>query len=172
MTIKYTESELNKHAEIELKHIQIELENKRYQHLRHFIDQYFCYKKGYVKKSGSANWEGIVWKEAVSLKAMNETSRTNVVKEHVIPLKRIAEELAKLAESNTISSNDISNCLDNLIFFATITKEEDKLLRDKKLHSKMPAEYDLEGHCLYKDPHARYKAVGIEYKYYPKQSCK
>ena len=54
--------------------------------------------------------------------------------------------------------------LDKLIIFGTITKDEDKLLRKAKLNSTMPAEYDEIGHALYKDPFARYKAVGIEYK--------
>ena len=76
-----------KYAEIELKHIQIELKNNRYQHLRNFIDQYFCYKNGYIKRTGNADWEGMVWNETVSLKAKNEPNRKKVVKEHVIPQK-------------------------------------------------------------------------------------
>jgi len=154
----------NIYAEIELRHIQVELENNRFQHLRHFVDQYFCYKHGYIKRTGTADWEGIVWNETVSLKAINEKNRKNVVKEHVIPLKRITQELAILADKNTIQITDISKCLDKLIVFATITKEEDKLLRDNRLHSKMPVGYDLKGDALYKDPYARYKAVGIEYE--------
>lgn len=55
-----------KYAEVELKHIQLELENNRTNHFRSFIDQYFCFKNGYVRKSGTADWEGIVWNEAVS----------------------------------------------------------------------------------------------------------
>ena len=46
--------------EIELQHIQLELHNNRSQHLRHFIDQYYCYKNGYVSKNGKAKWE--IWK--------------------------------------------------------------------------------------------------------------
>lgn len=159
---------INKFAEIELKHIQIELENKRYQHMRHFIDQYFCYKHGYVKKTGRANWEGMVWNETVSLKAkLEKYDRKKVVKEHVIPLKRIIQELTILAESKVASLNNIAKCLDKLIVFATITKEEDKLLRDNKLNSKMPEGYDLKGDPLYKNPYARYIHVGIEYEIEP-----
>lgn len=39
-------------AKLELKHIQLEIISKRGQLLRHFVGQYFCYKKGYIKK----NW--------------------------------------------------------------------------------------------------------------------
>lgn len=156
-----------KNAEIELKHIQIELENGRFQHLRHFVDQYFCYKNGYVKKTGTADWEGIVWNETVSVKAKKERNRKNVVKEHLIPLKRITEELKKLSKSGKISLKDIGQCLNDYVTFATITKEEDKLLRENKLHSKMPPEYDLIGHQYYKDPYARYKIIGIKYEIKP-----
>jgi hypothetical protein len=158
---------VNDYAEIELKHIQIELENGRYQHMRHFVDQYFCYKNDYVKKTGTANWESIVWNETVSLKAKVEEDRKKVVKEHVVPLKRITQELAKLAESKNTSLISIAKCLDKLTVFGTITKEEDKLLRDNRLHSSMPEEYDLKDHALYKNPHARYIVSGILYEIKP-----
>ncbi len=155
---------MNKNAEIELRHIQLELENNRSQHLRHFVDQYFCYKNDYVKRTGAANWEAIVWNETVSIKAKNTTNRKEVVKEHVIPLKRITQELEKLSELNNTSLEAIARCLDELTIFATITKDEDKSLREEKLNSKMPPEYDEEGHELFHDPYARYKKVGIEYE--------
>ena len=117
-----------------------------------------------MRKSGTADWEGIVWNEAVSKAAKNIKDRKKVVKEHVIPLKRITLELKKLAEANKTSLTDISNCLDQMVFFATITKEEDAILRENKLSSSMPVEYDQEEHILYKDPYARYKIVGIEYE--------
>ena len=40
---------------IELKHVLLELISNRGQHLRHFVDQYFCYKHGYVKRTGTAD---------------------------------------------------------------------------------------------------------------------
>ncbi len=163
-SLRYSELSNKKFAELELKHIQIELENNRYQHLRHFVDQYFCYKNGYVKKTGTANWEGIVWNENVSLNAKSENNRKKVVKEHVIPLKRITQELEKLVESKKTKLEEIAECLDRLVVFATITKDEDKRLREAKLHSKMPSAYDQVGHELYKDPFARYKVVGIQYE--------
>jgi len=45
----------SKNAEVELKHIQIELENDRTQHMRHFVDQYYCYKNNFVNSNGKAN---------------------------------------------------------------------------------------------------------------------
>ncbi len=58
--------ELPDYAIIELKHIKLELLNDRTNHLRGFMDQYFCYKNGYKNKNGNAKWEAMVWKEYVS----------------------------------------------------------------------------------------------------------
>ena len=152
-----------KNVEIELKHIQLELNNNRTQHLRHFIDQYFCYKHGYVNKSGKAKWDDIFWNETVSIAASKTRTKGDVVKEHVVPLKHITSELVKLVKPEGVSLVEIADCLDELLHFATITKEEDKLLRQAKLHSRMPDEYFQKNSALYKDVFARYKIVNIRY---------
>ena len=150
------------YADLEIDHIYLELKNGRSNHMRHFIDQYFCYKKGYVRSSGSANWERITWSEYVSNKAQKINDRKLVVKEHVVPLKRITLELIKLSKNQNFSREDISDCLDTLVIFATITKEEDQLLRIAKLSRSMPNEYDDKTSHLYKDQFARYKKIGIK----------
>ena len=157
-----------KYAEIELKHIQLELKNNRAQHMRHFVDQYFCYRNGYIKKTGAANWEGIVWNETVSLAALNLAkdkagNRRKVVKEHVVPLKVITVALCELRDKNNISVSEIAKCLDRLVNFATITKEEDTLLRQAGLSSKMPPGYYQKNHRLYQDPFSRYRSAGIAF---------
>lgn len=150
------------YADIEIEHIYIELKNGRANHMRHFIDQYFCYKNGYVRKSGSANWHEIVLNEYVSDEAQKTRDRSLMVKEHVVPLKRIVYELVQLSKKEGFSKEDISNCLDRLVTFATITKNEDQLLRKAKLSRSMPKEYDDKNNQLYKDRFARYKKVGIK----------
>ena len=61
---------IEEQAQIELKHIELELKNNRDQHLRHFMDQYYCYRHGYVRgKNNRADWEAIVWNDKVSLAA-------------------------------------------------------------------------------------------------------
>jgi hypothetical protein len=149
-------------AKIELKHIQIELINNRARHMRHFIDQYFCYKNGYVTRTGRAKWADIFWNERVSVMARKETLKKNVVKEHVIPLHCITQELVAQFQSNVMSLEEIAHFLDEKIIFATITKQEDKRLRDAKLNSSMPEGYKQQGHPLYQDSFARYKVAGIE----------
>lgn len=63
-------TKIEPNALIELKHIQLELSHSRTQHIRHFIDQYFCYSKGYISRNGRANWGAIFFKEYVSLNAL------------------------------------------------------------------------------------------------------
>lgn len=163
---------MNKNSIIELKHIRLELENNRYQHLRHFIDQYYCYMNGYANRNGKADWEKIVWgvNETISVNAYATRNRKEVVKEHVIPLKRIITELKQLSLIKNQELETIKSCIDGLLLFATITKEEDRRLRELKLTSSMPKEYDDPKHDLYLNPYSRYVIARIELAQLSKQS--
>jgi len=151
-------------TQIELRHIQLELENGRFQHFRSFVDQYYCYKHGYVNRSGKAKWTDLFWKEIVSKEAKKTNDRKMVIKEHIIPLRVITYKLEQLAKKKTISLSAIQAVLDKYTLFATITRQEDQLLRDAKLNSKMPDEFYDENSPMYDDLFARYKKVGIEYE--------
>lgn len=150
-------------TQIELHHIKLELENGRTQHFRSFVDQYYCYKHGYINRSGKAKWDDLFWKEVVSVGATATSDKSEVVKEHVVPLKVITTKLLELNNGNLISIEAIAAVLDKYIHFATITKLEDQLLRNAKLNSKMPDEYYDPDSLLYGNVFARYKKVGIEY---------
>jgi hypothetical protein len=147
-------------ALIELKHIQLELHHGRTHHFRHFIDQYFCYEHGYVTKSGKASWGKIPWNEYVS-EAANRTRDKKLVveKEHVVPLDVITGYLVELGANPSIES--IKSVIDKYLHFATITKEEDRILNAHGLKRKMPEEYCDKSSALYGDVFARYKVVGI-----------
>ena len=64
----------------------------------------------------------------------------------------------------------IKSCIDGLLLFATITKEEDRRLRELKLTSSMPKEYDDPKHDLYLNPYSRYVIARIELAQLSKQS--
>jgi hypothetical protein len=150
-----------KNALIELKHIELELINGRHQHLRHFVDQYHCYKNNFVKRTGHANWEGVVWNGFVSVEARQLGDRKKVVKEHVVPLRVVTQLLVELGKSSKLSCDAIAALLDKYVIFATISKREDELLRKNKLTSSMPKGYHEKGDPLYNNLLARYMAVGI-----------
>lgn len=153
----------SKNALVEIEHLKLELQNGRTQHFRSFIDQYYCYKNGYVNRNGKAKWNDLFWKEFVSEEANKTTDKKLVTKEHVVPLKVITSKLQCIPRED-ITIDTIRKVLDKYIVFATITKAEDKLLRDEKLNSKMPDEYYNTNSLLYNDLFARYKKVGIKYK--------
>jgi hypothetical protein len=152
----------DKNAEIEIEHIKLELLNNRSEHLRHFVDQYYCYKNNYVNSKGRPVWNKIYWSEIVSVKASHTKDKKEVVKEHVVPLKVITDLLISYSNKNDIDSNQIKAILDKHLIFATITKEEDAELRKKKLVSKMPDAFYDKGNYLYGDLFARYKVTEIE----------
>jgi len=143
---------LERHTQIELEHILIEIKHQRGQHLRHFIDQYFCYKNGYVTKNCKPAWGKILWNEWVSEEA--EEKGGLVVREHTVPIDVIKQLLLDLGVNTTLK--DIATLLDKYVVFATIRKDEDIKLNNEELKSKMPKNWDKE------DVFARYKAVRIK----------
>tara|TARA_B110000285_G_C14701444_1_gene413622 strand:+ start:130 stop:594 length:465 start_codon:yes stop_codon:yes gene_type:complete len=149
-----------RNEEVELKHIQLELNNERSQHLRHFVDQYFCYKNGYVNKNGKPKWDLIFWKEWVSEEAEKVSHKDLVVKEHIVPLKVITDKLKELDSNCTIEQ--IKSIIDEFLHFATITKEEDKRLSSLGFKQKMPNEFYEENHNMFGDIFARYKVAEIK----------
>ena len=147
------------YAEIELKHIQIELQNNRLEHLRHFVDQYYCYKNGFVKRTGKADWNGVLWKGIVSAAARSQADPQLIVKEHVVPLKVISQLLREL---QNYSLDEIKKVLDKYTLFGTITKVEDSQLRAAGLTSAMPEGFFEPGHKYHDVLLARYQHVGIK----------
>jgi hypothetical protein len=147
-------------SNIELEHIKIEINYERLHHLRHFIDQYYCYNNGYVTKNCNPKWSDILWDKNVSNAAKIQINKQNVVKEHVVPINVIKSELQKLTPSCTL--NDIKMVLDEFLIFATITKEEDNRLSKLGFKQKMPKAYYDMSDILYNDKFSRYKKAGIE----------
>ena len=161
---------------IELEHIRLELKYRRKEnvnainHLRHFVDQWFCYKYGYITNGNKAAWGKIIFKEYVSegvvkllekyteadLLSMKGKNRLIVEKEHIMPLNRITKKLLELPTNPSIEQ--IEFILIENLKYATITKEEDKLL----LKQDMPSEYFDSNHELFNDCFSRYKSVGIK----------
>ncbi len=161
---------------IELEHIKLELLHRRNKnakslnHLRHFVDQWYCYKFDYVTKGNKAAWGKIIFKEYISegvvkllkkyseeeLLQMKGKNRLIIDKEHIMPLNRVAKKLIELPTNPSIEEIE-SILLDN-VKYATITKEEDRLLSKQD----MPLEYFDANHILFNDLFARYKCVDIK----------
>ena len=157
---------------LELEHIRIELIYRRnnISHIRHFIDQWFCYKYGHITKGNRASCGKIIFREYISdgvfkllerytedeLLKMKGNNKLIVEKEHIIPLYRITKKLLELPADPTIE--EIEAILLENVKYATITKEEDAML----IKQDMPAEYFDSSHELFNDAFARYKITGIK----------
>lgn len=128
---------------IELEHILLELKNRTpAQHMRHFIDQYYCYEHNLITKGGKANWGKIFWMGYTSINAnlIDRKNKSLVVKDHVIPLNIIVSFLSKIP-INELSTLKVKEILDSLLIYATITKKEDAELNKLGLRNKMLIEH-------------------------------
>ena len=148
-------------AQVELQHIELELRNGRAQHMRSFVDQYYCYKNGHMNSRGRASWDVVVWKGLVSVEARELGDRKQVVKEHLVPIRVITKMLTALAASPEFSLESIATTLDRYVRFATISKREDRLLRQHGFNSAMPEEFRDDCSVAEDDLLCRYRAVGI-----------
>ena len=79
----------------------------------------------------------------------------------VVPLKVISKLLLQLSKDGGATIEGIEDVLNKHVKFATISKDEDKTLRNKGLTSKMPDGFFEEDHKYYRDVFARYKEAGI-----------
>ncbi|WP_415900553.1 hypothetical protein [Neptuniibacter sp. QD48_11] len=149
LTQMHSREKLVKMADIELDHIALEIthRNDNPKHLRHFVDQYFCYYYGYVTNRNKINaaHDKIAFNQYVSeeAKKLKGTGKGYIKKEHVVPLKVIENELMRLNENDgawdelslEAQRDKISTVIHHLLRFATITTTEDRNLTFK---SSMP----------------------------------
>ena len=82
----------------------------------------------------------------------------NLRHEHVVPNSVLYRMLCQM---NDRSAPAIEALLTKYCIRATVTREEDIVLSQNRLSSKMPDEFFEKGHPLYMDPLARYKFVGL-----------
>ncbi|MDY6484215.1 hypothetical protein [Acinetobacter faecalis] len=84
-----------------------------------------------------------------------------VTRDHTIPLRVVIKIIENEHKISPLSIEKLQAILDENIFYTTITKEEDGLLRSKKLTSQMPQGYYDEQDHLYQKWNARYIFAGI-----------
>ena len=143
-------------AQLELKHIQLEIQNRlaNPKHLRHFIDQWFCYKNGYVynNKLNNPAWNFINFREYVSPGALsfiqgNTNGAQKLIKEHIVPVDVFSKMIFPQIKGK-VTLSVIEKHLSEYLNFAIITDIEDKQL----LKNGMPKGWACGG-----DPFARYR---------------
>lgn len=157
----------------EIDHILIELKCDRRQHLRHFIDNYFCYKNGYITRNGNPDSNKIFWNEFVSERAIKLKSRQGkknnkgVRKEHIIPISVISGLLSNLKTQNMLNRKTVAKILERFTLLATITVWEDRKLQKCKFQNRMPKGISLitSQKTSLKKLLSRYEKAGIKLRY-------
>lgn len=104
-------------------------------------------------------YESVAWQDG---------PRQETVEDHVVPVKVIMDWL--LAQSQTIqnvavTANNVSSIeqmLRNNLVITKLTPDEDKSLRDLRLHDRMPTEDWVPSQTLITPPFARYEAAEIQ----------
>ncbi|MGC6415324.1 MAG: hypothetical protein ACON5K_11525 [Bacteroidia bacterium] len=125
--------------------------------LRHFADRWYCSTYGYLNSMGNPNWSLIVGNEYVSEGYVKHPNKPIVLKEHIVPLKVIGNLLLN-SPACAIDNLAIDELLRKYLKFATILKEEDKLL----LKSDMPPEFYDPKHVDYDQIFLRYDKAKIK----------
>ena len=165
-----TTDQINRQLIRRAKRIKLALEEARdlgsnmvkTEEIRLDVDAIFCYQNGYINKYNKIKFDAAIGKEWVSA---GFTPDKKFRKEHVIPVRVIAEKLFSLGE-DVMVEEIIKVVLENYQL-AHILLEEDALLNDKNapygnLQYRMPEEYYDSKSPLYMDPLARYKVAGIQ----------
>ena len=93
----------------------------------------------------------------VSREAEDPNKNIGVTRDHVIPHVIILEKLLAL---NPLSIEGITDIIERYYMICSITKDENKMLNDAGLKSKMPIDWKDVG---LDDRFARYDHVGIKY---------
>ena len=128
--------------------------------LRHFADRWYRSTYGYLNAKGNPNWSLIVGNEYISEGYKKYPNKPVVLKEHIVPLKVIGNLLL----THPACANDnlaIDGLLRKYLKFATILKEEDKLL----LKSEMPPGFYDPIHIDYDQIFLRYDKAKIKLFY-------
>jgi hypothetical protein len=90
----------------------------------------------------------------------------NTVRDHAVPVIVLLEELLQWPQpSLEVSPDSISRLetfLRTSLLMVEITREEDRELSRGGYQRDMPEGWGIEGHPLFRDPLARYKACGID----------
>lgn len=154
---------LRANADLELQHILLEIESGRAHHLRHFVDQWYCYQHSLVSRYGNADWDLIFDdypRTRYSVSAQKEQARAASLgnkewwkspskfgREHTIPLQVITDILLSLSsrwDSYTQQQklDEIELALKKLLVFSIIADFEDKLLSSNGLKQSMPKAWD------------------------------
>ncbi|WP_045452559.1 hypothetical protein [Vibrio campbellii] len=137
-------------ADIELQHLWLEVQAKRWQNLSRFLFSYYCYKHSLVSKTNKVCWE--------TARASLPCSKTiyehkHTVIEPLIPEDTVVGLLKTISKDGDMSFEMMKSTLDTFLRYVVISKQEKAQLKPN-----MPASwYQQESKPLM----ARFELAGI-----------
>ncbi|PQJ46148.1 hypothetical protein BTO00_08555 [Vibrio campbellii] len=137
-------------ADIELQHLWLEVQAKRWQNLSRFLFSYYCYKHNLVSKTNKVCWETA----RASLPCSTTiTERKHKVIEPLIPEDTVVGLLKTISKDGDMSFEIMTSTLDTFLRYVVISKQEKAQLKPN-----MPASwYQQESKPLM----ARFEHAGI-----------
>lgn len=141
--------------DIEFEHLYLEAKYQRWSLVPRFLFSYFCFREGYVTTHGKPDWEKA---RASCRRSIDASTSKQVELMPLIPLDTLVGEIKCLERDDALDRDSLHQCLDGLLDYVVISKQEWKELKKLGLEERMPVSwYQSES----KDRNARLKAIGI-----------
>ncbi|WP_047043001.1 hypothetical protein [Vibrio mexicanus] len=141
--------------DIEFEHLYLEAKYQRWSLVPRFLFSYFCFREGYVTTHGKPDWE----KARASCRRSTDASISKQVDLiPLVPLDTLVGEIKCLERDDLLSKDTLRNCLDDLLDYVVISKQEWQKMKNLGLEDRMPVNWYQ---SKTKDRYARLKAIGI-----------
>ncbi len=121
--------------DIEFQHILLEIRLQRWAMLERFLFSYFCFKHGYLSKSGKPDWQQA---RECCRRSSSVTNTKHAELEPVVPLVAIIGELKRTSKQSKPNEEQLREILDSLLDYVVISKEEKQRLDQLGLSHQMP----------------------------------
>jgi len=142
--------------DIEFEHLILEISNQRWVMVERFLLSYFCFREGYVSKTGKPDWQ-IARERCPRSSSVITIKQTEL--EPLVPLPSIIGELKRYQRDGELSRQSAQRIINSLLHFAVITKAEKQRLHSLGLAESMPSDWYP---SMDKQPNARFIAAKIE----------
>ncbi|EMG7546198.1 hypothetical protein NDJ55_19485 [Vibrio alginolyticus] len=138
-------------ADIELRHLWLEVQAERWQNLPRFLFSYYCYKHNLVSKANKVCWETA----RANLPASTSIKeRKNAVVEPLVSEETVVGLLKAISKDGEMTFDVVGTTLDAFLHYVVISKEE-----KARLKSNMPASWYQQSN---KSPLVRFEQAGIK----------
>ena len=124
---------------VELQHIYLEIQAKRWQHIDRFFLPYICYRDHYVTRNNKPDWQ-VAREQAPRSQLVTESGKSGVL-EPLVPYSSVIGVLKSAAHQDTLSIEQLQTLLDEFLHFVVISDAELAKLKQAGLRNNMPTKW-------------------------------